>query len=297
VRIGVTFPQIEFGNDPVALRDYAQTVEGLGYSHFLVYDHVLGADTATRPGWSGAYSLDDPFHEVFVLLGYVAAVTSKLELVTGVLILPQRQTVLVAKQAAETDVLSGGRMRLGIGVGWNEVEYEGLGKDFHNRGARSEEQIALLRALWTSAPITFKGHWEQVTDAGLNPLPVQRPIPIWIGGYVESTLRRVGEMGDGWFPWREPNDTMKAAVERIHEYAVAAGRDPASIGLEPQLNVGRGDPDSWHAFVDSWRALGATHLCLSTMGNGFTSPGQHLAALTRAANELGVGHAGIRQSG
>ncbi len=291
VRIGVTFPQAEFGNDPVALRDYAQTVEGLGYTHFLAYDHVLGADTSVRPGWSGPYTSETPFHEIFVLLSYVAAVTNSLELVTGVVILPQRQTVLVAKQAAEVDVLSGGRMRLGIGVGWNEVEFEGLGKEFDNRGVRSEEQIALMRALWTSPVITFDGQWEQVTAAGINPLPVQRPIPVWIGGYVEATLRRVGKMGDGWFPWREPDDQMRAAIERIQNYAQEAGRDPSTIGMEPQLNVGRGTPDAWRAFADGWRDLGATHLCLTTMGNGFTTPGQHLTALTRAANELGVGWA------
>ena len=288
MRIGVTFPQIEFGNDPAAIRDYAQTIEGLGFTHFLVYDHVLGADPSVRPGWSGSYSAQDPFHEVFVLLGFVAAVTTSLELVTGVVILPQRQTVLVAKQAAAIDVLSGGRMRLGVGVGWNAVEYAGLDKDFANRGARSEEQIALLRALWTSPVIDFDGKWERIDAAGINPLPVQRPIPIWIGGYVEATLRRVGQMGDGWFPWREPNETMRAAVARIHDYARAAGRDPAAIGLEPQLNVGRGTPDEWRAFVAGWRDLGATHLCLSTMGNGFTSPDQHLAALTRAAEVLEV---------
>lgn len=289
MRIGVTFPQIEFGNDPIAIRDYAQTAEGLGYTHFLAYDHVLSADTTNRPGWSGAYALKDPFHEVFVLLGYLAGVTTRLELVTGVLILPQRQTALVAKQAAEVDVLSGGRLRLGVGVGWNAVEYEGLGKEFGDRGVRSEEQIALLRALWTNPSITFEGRWERVVEAGINPLPVQRPIPIWIGGYAEATLRRVGRMGDGWFPWREPNETMRGAVERLRAYAMEAGRDPNSIGLEPQLNVGRGDPDTWRAFVEGWRALGATHLCLSTMGNGFTSPDQHVAALTRAASELGVG--------
>jgi probable F420-dependent oxidoreductase len=209
--------------------------------------------------------------------------------VTGVLILPQRQTALVAKQAAEIDVLSGGRLRLGVGVGWNEVEYTGLDKDFNNRGARSEEQIALLRALWTSPVITFDGQWERIDAAGINPLPVQRPVPIWIGGYVESTLRRVGQMGDGWFPWREPNETMRAAIERIHHYAREAGRDPRAIGLDPQLNVGRGNPDEWRAFVAGWRDLGATHLCLSTMGNGFTAREEHLAALTRAADALGVG--------
>ena len=289
MRIGVTFPQIEFGNDPVAIRDYAQTVEGLGFTHFLVYDHVLGADTSVRPGWTGSYAAANPFHEVFVLLGYLAGLTTSLELVTGVLILPQRQTALVAKQAAEVDVLSGGRLRLGVGVGWNEVEYTGLDKDFSDRGARSEEQIALLRALWTSPVITFDGQWERIDAAGINPLPVQQPIPIWIGGYAEATLRRVGQMGDGWFPWREPNETMRAAIERIHGYAITAGRDPNAIGLEPQLNVGRGSPDEWNAFVEGWRELGATHLCLSTMGNGFSTPDEHLGALTRAAEELGVG--------
>lgn len=288
MRIGVTFPQTEFGNDSAALRDYAQTIEGLGYTHFLAYDHVLGADTSVRPDWSGPYTSHSPFHEIFVLLGYVAAVTTTLELVTGVVILPQRQTALVAKQAAAVDVLSGGRLRFGIGVGWNEVEYEGLDKDFANRGERSEEQIALLRALWSAPAITFEGQWETIIAAGINPLPVQRPIPIWIGGYVEATLRRVGRIGDGWFPWREPDETMRAAVARLHDYAREAGRDPASIGLEAQLNVGRGTPEAWRAFLAGWQELGATHCCLSTMGNGFTTPAEHLAALTRAAAELGV---------
>jgi len=289
MRIGVTFPQTEFGNDPVAIRDYAQTVEGLGYAHFLAYDHVLGADTSVRPDWSGPYTSQTPFHEIFVLFGYLAGLTASLELVAGVLILPQRQTALVAKQAAEVDVLSGGRLRLGVGVGWNEVEYQGLDKAFANRGARSEEQIALMRALWTAPVITFNGRWEQIEAAGINPLPVQRPIPVWIGGYAEATLRRVGEMGDGWFPWREPDETMRAAIARVHGYAVAAGRDPASIGLEPQLNVGRGTPNEWQAFSEGWRGLGATHCCLSTMGNGFTTPAEHIAALTKAADMLGVG--------
>ena len=289
MRIGVAFPQTEFGTDPVALRDYAQAVEGLGYAHFLAYDHVLGADTTDRPGWGGAYTRDHPFHEVFVLLGYVAGVTASIGLVTGVVILPQRQTALVAKQAAAVDVLSGGRLRLGVGVGWNAVEYEALGKDFHNRGARSEEQIALLRALWTAPSVTFAGRWERVVEAGINPLPVRRPIPVWIGGYAEATLRRVGRLGDGWFPWRPPDDAMRGAVGRLRCYATEAGRDPRAIGLEPQLNVGRGDPDGWRAFVAGWRGLGATHLCLSTMGNGFATPGEHLAALARAAGELGVG--------
>lgn len=292
MRIGVTFPQTEFGNDPIAIRDYAQTVEGLGYRHFLAYDHVLGADISVRPNWDGPYTSDTPFHEIFILFGYLAGLTQTLEFVSGIVILPQRQTALVAKQAAEIDILSGGRLRLGIGVGWNEVEFQGLDKDFSNRGARSEEQIALLRALWTEPVITFNGEWEQVEAAGINPLPIQRPIPIWIGGYAEATLRRVAQMADGWFPWRAPDEAIRAAIDRLHTYAREAGRDPATIGLEAQLNVGRGTPQEWRDFLDGWRELGATHCCLTTMGNGFTSPGQHLAALTHAANALGVGKAG-----
>ncbi len=289
MRIGVVFPQIEFTGDPVAIRDYAQAVEGMGYRHFLAYDHVLGADTTNRPDWTGAYKATDPFHEIFILFGYLAGLTEKLELVSGVVILPQRQTALVAKQAAEIDVLSGGRLRLGVGVGWNAVEFEALDKNFGDRGVRSEEQIALLRALWTEPVITFEGKWERVTEAGLNPMPVQRPIPIWIGGYAEATLKRVGRMGDGWFPWRAPDETMRAAMDRLRGYALEAGRDPSTIGIEPQLNVGRGTPDDWRAYVAEWEALGATHFCLGTMGNGFTAPDEHLEALARAAEALGVG--------
>lgn len=288
MRIGVTFPQIEFGNDPTAIRDYAQAIEALGYTHLLAYDHVLSADFSKRPELRGAYDLNDPFHEVFVLLGFLAGQTTTLELVTGVLILPQRQTALVAKQAAEIDVLSRGRLRLGIGVGWNRVEYDGLDKSFDDRGVRGEEQIALLRALWTEPVVNFDGRWERITDAGINPLPVQQPIPLWIGGYVEATLRRVGEIGDGWFPWREPDETMRAAVSRIHDYATAAGRDPSQIGLEPQLSLSQKQPDEWLPFVDGWRRLGATHLCVNTMRCGFTTPDQHLAAITRVADALGV---------
>jgi probable F420-dependent oxidoreductase len=288
VKIGVTFPQTEFGNDPIAIRDYAQAIEGLGFSHFLAYDHVLSADTTNRPGWSG-YSLDDPFHEIFVLFGYVAAITSKLELVSAVLILPQRQTSLVAKQAAEVDILSGGRLRLGVGVGWNAVEYEGLQKDFKNRGIRSEEQIALLRQLWTNDSITFDGKWESVPEAGVLPLPVQRPIPIWIGGYAEETIKRVARIGDGWFPWREPDEEMKATLDRLNHYTVEAGRDPKSIGLEPQLTIARGNPDYWRSYVEGWKGLEATYLAINTMGGGLKTPAEHLAAIERVAKELGVG--------
>jgi probable F420-dependent oxidoreductase len=186
------------------------------------------------------------------------------------------------------DVLSNGRFRLGIGVGWNEVEFEGLGEPFGNRGARSEEQMQLLRALWTNPSIVFDGQWDQVVEAGLNPLPVQQPIPIWIGGYAEATLRRIATFGDGWFPWREPDEAMAATLERLWTYTREAGRDPSGIGLEPKLDVNSGSPDVWHAYVEGWRRLGATHLCVNTMRAGFRSPGEHIAALETVANELGI---------
>jgi probable F420-dependent oxidoreductase len=205
MRIGAVFPQMEIGDDPGAIRSWAQAVEELGYQHVLAFEHVLGAGTDTRPGWQHAYTSETLFHEVFVLFGYLAAVTSRVELVTGVLVLPQRQTALVAKQAAEVDVLSGGRLRLGVGVGWNEVEYQALGASFGDRGARSEEQVEVLRRLWAEPTITYSGRWHQVDNAGINPLPVRRRIPVWFGGHAEAALRRVGRVGDGWLPELGPD--------------------------------------------------------------------------------------------
>src|SRR5918992_2832003 len=198
MKVGVVFPQTEIGSDAPAIRDYAQAAEELGFRHVLAYDHVIGANPTSRPGWKPAYSHLDKFHEPFVLFGYLAGVTTKIELVTGIIILPQRQTVLVAKQSATLDILSGGRLRLGIGIGWNPVEYEALGENFKNRGRRSEEQIEVMRRLWTHELVSFEGKWHRITDAGLNPLPIQRPIPIWFGGYVDPVLRRIGRMADGW---------------------------------------------------------------------------------------------------
>jgi probable F420-dependent oxidoreductase len=218
MQLGVIFPQTEIGADPKAIRDFVQAAEDLGYEHLIVFDHVLGADTAHYPGWQGAYTHQDMFHEPLVLYGYLAAFTQRMELVTGVLILGQRQTALVAKQAAEVDVLSGGRLRLGVGIGWNAVEYEGLNANFHNRGKRSEEQIAVLRALWTQEVVDFHGRWHQITHAGLNPLPIQRPIPLWLGGgtNAEPVIERVGRLADGWFPQFAPDATGRAALERMH---------------------------------------------------------------------------------
>ncbi|HEX5501192.1 MAG TPA: LLM class F420-dependent oxidoreductase [Thermomicrobiales bacterium] len=288
MRIGAIFPQLEIGTDPALLKDYAQAVEGLGYTHLLAYDHVLGAGTATRPDWRGPYSSASLFHEPFVLFGYLAGLTSRLEFVTGVIILPQRQTALLAKQAAEVDVLSGGRFRLGVGVGWNTVEYEALGENFHDRGARSAEQIRLLRRLFTEEVVDFRGRWHRVDNAGINPLPVQRPIPIWLGGSSEATLKRIARLGDGWFPQRPPDDEARGMLERLRGYTRDAGRDPALIGIEARLSIGQVPEDRWAGTVAAWRDLGATHFGVNTMGAGLPSPQAHIDALRRVKAALGV---------
>ena len=289
MRIGATFPQTEIGNDPVAIRDWAQAAEGAGYDHILVFDHVLGAGLSTRPNWSGPYNSATPFHEVFVLYGYFAALTSRVELVTGVVILPQRQTALVAKQAATLDLLSGGRLRLGVGVGWNAVEYEGLNENFSDRGARSEEQIAVMRALWQETATDFKGRWHTLDNAGINPLPVQRPIPIWIGGTAEPVLERIGRIGDGWFPQRPADDEMRAALERLHGYAEKAGRATDAIGIEPRISLGQVREADAAEYLERWRALGATHITVNFMGAGFKTPQEHIEALRRVRDLLPPG--------
>ena len=282
MQIGVVFPQTEIGADPVAVRDYVQAAEGLGYSHLIVFDHVLGADVQFHSELAGRpYTFKSMFHEPFVTFGYMAAITKRLELVTGVLILGQRQTALVAKQAAEVDVLTGGRLRLGIGTGWNHVEYECLGTNFHDRGRRSEEQIALLRALWTQELVTFEGRWDRVNHAGLNPLPVQRPIPIWLGGSAEAVVRRVARIADGWFPQFTPDDAGQEVLDRMHTYAREAGRDPSAIGIEGRVNIADGNPDYWLGIAKSWEKLGATHISVNTMNAGFSSTDEHIDAIRK----------------
>ena len=287
MKLGVVFPQTEITSDPAAVKEYAQAAESLGYNHLLAFDHVLGANAATRPGWSGAYRHTDQFHEPFVLFGYLAGVTERIELVTGVIILPQRQTALVAKQTAAVDVLSGGRLRLGIGVGWNAVEYEALGENFGDRGVRSEEQIEVMRRLWTEELVTFEGRWHKVTDAGINPLPVQRPIPVWFGGRAPQTISRIARMGDGWFPLFPPDDEGRALIEDMREQTSAAGRDPDSIGIESWVSIGRGSPDDWAAAVESWRELGATHISVNTMNAGLSTPADHIDAIRRFKEAVG----------
>jgi probable F420-dependent oxidoreductase len=278
MRIGVVFPQTEIGSDPAVLKDYAQTAEELGYSHLLAYDHVIGANPASRPGWRPPYTHLDPFHEPLVLFGYLAGLTKRLELVTGIIILPQRQTVLAAKQAAEVDVLSGGRLRLGVGIGWNPVEYEALGENFKNRGRRSEEQVELLRKLWTEELVTFNGRWHKITDAGIKPLPLQRPIPIWFGGSDDRALRRLARLGDGWFPLVGPDERCRDMIEAIRSYAKEAGRDPSAIGIEGRIGYGGGSAQTWLKELETWKKLGATHVSLNTMKASLGTPAAHIDA-------------------
>ncbi|HTF91390.1 MAG TPA: LLM class F420-dependent oxidoreductase [Verrucomicrobiae bacterium] len=281
MRVGVVFPQTEITADPTAVKDYAQASEDLGFAHLLAYDHVLGANPASRPDWRAPYSHLDMFHEPFVLFGFLAGLTKRIELVTGIIILPQRQTVLVAKQAAALDVLSKGRLRLGIGIGWNAVEYEALGEDFKNRGRRSEEQIDVLRKLWTQQLVTYNGQWHKITDAGINPLPVQRPIPLWFGGTDERALRRLAKLGDGWFPQMGPDVKCQAAIEKIRAYAKEAGRDPDRIGIEGRMHYDKGSAETWVKELEAWKKLGATHVSLNTMKAGLTSPAAHIEAIRR----------------
>ncbi|TWD81278.1 putative F420-dependent oxidoreductase [Kribbella amoyensis] len=277
MRIGAVFPQLEIGSDPAAIRGWVETVEGAGYTHALAYDHVLGADPANRPRWQG-YTDKSLFHEVFVLFGYLAAITHHLELVTGVLVLPQRETALVAKQAAEVDVLSRGRLRLGVGIGWNHVEYQALGVPFERRGARLTEQVDVLRKLWADPVISYQGRFHEIEEAGLNPMP-GRQIPIWFGGGADAVLRRTGRIGDGWMPQVPPDEKAKASVDRLRAYAVEAGRDPADVGIEPRLTLAQVPEKDWPGYVDAWRELGATHFCVNTMGLGLRSPDDHAAVL------------------
>src|SRR5437667_2702701 len=280
MRYGVVFPQIEFGNDPQAIKDYAQAAEALGYDYLLVYDHVLGAHPNREPKLTGPYTHQDPFHEPMVLFGFLAAVTTRLQLTTGIVILPQRQTVLVAKQAAEIDVLSSGRLRLGIGLGWNYVEYDALGENFQTRGRRVEEQVEVLRKLWTQPLVTFRGAQHVIDNAGLNPMPIQRPIPIWFGGAAEPALQRAARLADGWMPaGRKPDDVVKKLIEQLERYLQEFGRDRKNFGIDPWIPIQGLSKDEWRERVQAWRALGATHVAIDTMRAGLKSPQAHIDAI------------------
>jgi probable F420-dependent oxidoreductase len=289
MKIGVVFPQTEIGQDPAAIRDYAQAVESLGYTHILAFDSVVGANPVRPGGWDSPYTYQHDFHEPFVLFGFCAGVTRRIELVTGIVILPQRQTTLVAKQAAAVDVLSGGRLRLGIGVGWNVVEFEALGETFKNRGKRVEEQLEVMRLLWTQELVTYEGRWHRVPDAGIRPLPVQRPIPIWMGGESEAVLRRAARLADGWITLQtfRPGPAAQQTVDRLLGLVREAGRDPAAFGIEGRVTLSLVAPEERAKEIAAWRAMrGITHLCVNTMGLGLPGPAEHVRTLERFKKDV-----------
>lgn len=288
MRIGVVYPQTEYGSDSAAIRDYAETAEGLGFTHILVYDHVLGENAGRSTQHYRPYTHLSSFQEPFILFSYMAGFTQKLEFTTGILILPQRQTALVAKQAATLDVLSNGRLRLGIGIGWNEIEYEALNENFNNRGKRSEEQVEVLRLLWTQPLVTYRGKYHTISDAGLNPMPIQRPIPIWFGGLAEAVLMRAARLGDGWMPNYRTIEQALPALDTLHRYLEQSGRSKDEFGIEARVLYDSSHPENWLNLASAWIQAGASHLSLNTMGLGFSTPSQHLAALEHIAREFGL---------
>ncbi len=271
--LGVSFPQTEIGSDPVAIRDFAQAVEEMGYDYLTCIDHVLQERTVTGPEWTAAYTRDKMYHEPMVLFGYLAALTKRIDLVTAILILPQRPTALVAKQAAEIDVLSNGRLRLGVGLGWSKMEFDALGQNFHDRGKRSEEQVEVMRRLWTEEIVNFEGRWHRITEAGINPLPVQRPIPVWFGAFVNPAIERLARIGDGWLlnPRMPPGDEARRQLELMRRTAEAAGRDPAEIGIDATVLAKPNRSNEWVDLAHRWRNLGATHITFRTMAQGYGS--------------------------
>jgi probable F420-dependent oxidoreductase len=289
MKLCVALPIVDIGGSPEAIRDFAQAAEAIGYDGIAAPDHVLGVNVASRPEWTqGRARSTDLYHDTFVLFGFLAGVTKIADFSTQVLILPQRQTVLVAKQAASLDVLCGGRFRLGIGVGWNEVEFTGLNENFHNRGRRSEEQVELMQALWHEPHVSFNGRWHRVDDAGINPRPALGKVPLWYGGHADATLRRVVKWGDGWMPLAyPPGAEAAAAIAKLRRLAEAAGRDPATIGIDTRVSAA-GDAAQWRADVQFWKSVGATHL---TLANYYQSGhlqriqghtlADHIAAITR----------------
>jgi probable F420-dependent oxidoreductase len=280
--IGVIFPQTEVGFDTGAVRAIGQAASDLGYSHLAAYDHVLGGDTAVLGNLGGPYTIDSPFREPLTMFSYLAGFT-KLGFATSILIGPQRQTALLAKQAAEVDMLCGGRFRLGLGVGWNKLEYDALGMPFDRRGELLEEQVAVLRALWTEKSVTFDGQFHHIKAAGLAPRPAQRPIPIWIGAFAPPALRRVGRLADGWFPMARPRGGLEEALAIIHEAAAEEGRDLSGFEFEGRLEYSIRDHDKIAEHARRWSDAGATHLSVNTMHSELPDADAHIGALEEMA--------------
>ena len=279
MKIGVVYPQTELDPDPVVVRDFAQTVDDLGFTHILAYEHVLGVDPNRSGGWQGIYSIEDSFMEPFALFSFMAAVTERVEFTTGILILPQRQTALVAKQSATLDQLCGGRLRLGIGVGWNEAEYIALDANFHTRGRRCEEQVQVLRKLWTESCVIFNGHWHSIPHMGLKPRPIQQPIPIWFGGHADVVLRRAARLGDGWLPTYSSVEDTEPSLEKLKEYLDAEGRSWDEFGMEARVRLSEGNLDVLAGEMKAWEQAGATHISLNTMRSQLGGLDEHLQAI------------------
>lgn len=284
VQVGAVYPQIELSGDPDAVRSVADAVEAQGYKHLVAYDHVLGADHSNRdPELAGPYNEDDPFHDPFMLFSYLAGRSETLEFASGILILPQRQTALVAKQAADLAVLSGNRFRMGIGVGWNPVEYEALGEDFSTRGKKANEQIELMRRYWTERTISFEGRFDRVDRASILPRPTE-PVPVWIGGFGEASLRRAVAMGDG-FIFGGPRAMVLKSWERLKELLAEAERPLDGFGSEYLILSNKGPADV-AAKVEQWRESGGTHAGIVSMGLGLDSTEAHIDYLGSVAAEL-----------
>ena len=295
MHLGASLPIGDIGTDPIVLRDYAQAAEGLGYEYLLAPDHVLGANPASHTGDQRIGTSQTPYHDPFVLFGFLAGCTQRIGFATGVLILAQRQAVLVAKQAASLDVLCGGRFRLGIGVGWNQIEFTGLNENFNNRGARSEEQVQVMQALWASPHVSFKGKWHLIEDAGINPRPASGRVPLWFGGHAEATFRRTAKYGDGFMPLAyPPDDTALAAFDKLRGLVRAEGRDPASVGIEVWVSPGAGGEADWRKEMAFWKRAGVTHATAHTTypaGHhkriAGRTPADHLAAISAFKRAVG----------
>jgi probable F420-dependent oxidoreductase len=286
MEFGAVLPHNEIGTDPGAIRAWAQGVEALGAGHILLYDHVLGADPDRPGGWRGAYDKDVAFHEPLTTFAFIAAVTERVQMMPTVMILPQRQAALVAKQAAEVAILSRNRFRLGVGTGWNTIEYEALGVPYAGRGKRQEEQVELMRKLWTEDSLTFEGNLHRVDRASINPRPSQ-PIPVWFGGSAPALLQRCARIGDGWIPLMGANDAARAAIDTIRTHRTAAGKSMDGFGIQAQAQFRGGNPERWRTHADAWREMGATHLALATHNAEPTGVDGHLRRLSQYLDAVG----------
>jgi probable F420-dependent oxidoreductase len=283
MKIGAVYPQTELKGDPQAVHDIGIAVEKMGYSHLLAFDHVVGASHDREPELWGPYTENDPFHDPFVMFAYLAGITRKIELVTGVLILPQRQTVLVAQQAADLDLLSHERLRLGIGTGWNYVEYDALGQDFHTRGARADEQIEFLRRLWSEHVMSFDGKFDRLDKGNILPRP-RRSIPLWIGGFTEPAFRRGGRLGDGYI-FAGDLDHAAEGLARVRHHLSESGRSEDAFGKELIMLRAKA-PEAVAETVKRWHEMGGTHATVNSMGQGFTTIEAHIDYLADVRHHL-----------